>query len=203
MGRTVYIVGNGPKGAPLFKQPNKGIILTCNVPPFAIYGVYGTIMCDFKIMKAVSAGEIQVHGDWILGFRPKQWAQTTPGFMMKFGSQIKEFYTELPPYAGKGHEGYTNFNCGHLATYYACRKLKADTVHMYGFDSLFELDIRSTTDFVLPSDRSDTNTLRLADKWRPIFQNIFNQFPETKFKIHYYHDKIRMDMLPNMEIVTH
>jgi hypothetical protein len=199
MAKVIHVIGNGPLGAPLYnKAPRKGLKLGCNVLPFAVDNVYGTVIADFKMMKAITAGELTVPGDWILGFRPKLWTERTTGFLMKFGIQIKEFYLTLPEYAPT----YTDFNCGHLAVHYACNKLKGTEVHMYGFDSIFEFDMRSTTDFVLESDRGSQNTLRLADNWRPIWTQMFNEFPEIDFKLHHNHNNIRIPVPDNVEIIV-
>lgn len=87
--------------------------------------------------------------------------------------RIRNFYLDLPDYAGN----YTNFNCGHFATHYAANKLEADEVHMYGFDSLFDSNMRSYTDLVLNSDRGDVNSFRLIENWRPIWQGILTSSP--------------------------
>ena len=127
---------------------------------------------------------------------------------MRFGHKIKEFYTDLPPYAKlEPNETlgnmYTNFNCGHMAAHYAANKIKADEIHMYGFDSLFDMNLRSYTDFVLQSDRGATNNVRLADKWRPIWLGIFNEFKDTKFVLHHNHDELKISKLENIEVFVH
>src|SRR6056300_1009855 len=189
MSRVIHVIGNGPKGAPLYnKEPRKGIKIACNILPFDIANVYGTVIADFKMMKAITEGSVTVPGDWILGFRPKVWSEKTPGFLMRFATRIKEFYLNKPDYA----ETYTDFNCGHMAVHYSANKLKGDTIHLYGFDSLFEFDIRSTTDFVLPSDRGKGNTHKLSEKWRHIFNEMFKEFSDTKFVLHHNHDKLKI-----------
>ena len=87
-----------------------------------------------------------------------------------------------------------------MATHYACNRLKADTVHMYGFDSIFDQNLRSCTDFYLNSDRSNTNNYRLAENWRPVWKNLFNEFPDTQFVLYHKHDKIKFPWPPNVEI---
>ena len=37
-------------------------------------------------------------------------------------------------------KNYTDWNCGHMAVHYACNKLLANEVHMYGFDSIFDFN---------------------------------------------------------------
>jgi hypothetical protein len=197
MGRTVHIIGNGDT-SPLYQSNanSKGIKLTCNLPPFAIPDAYATTMVDFKMMHAMATGGVNVPGDWILGWRPKQFLEANPNFRVKWMNQVKEFYTVLPDYV----PGYTDFNCGHLATHYAANKLQATTVHMYGFDSIFENNMRSYTDLVLVSDRGDTNNYRLINNWRPVWQNMFNEFPETEFILHYGTDKIPFKTGDNVSV---
>jgi len=115
---------------------------------------------------------------------------------MRVSHQVKEFYTELPKYAAN----YTDFNCGHMATHYAANKLKADVIHMYGFDSIFDFNLKSGTDFSLSSDRGGANNLRLADNWRPIWQHMFREFSDTKFVLHYLHDKLKINIDNNVEV---
>jgi hypothetical protein len=199
--RVVHLIGNGDM-APMYK-PAKGIKVTCNMPPFQVADVYATVMVDFKMMKALSEGSLRLDAyDWVLGVRPKKWMEMRPDFHMKYAKNIKEFYTVLPEYAGQGGAGYTNFNCGHMAAHYCAGKLKADEVHMYGFDSLFDMNLRSVTDLYLNSDRSNANNFRLAENWRPIWQGIFNEFSETKFVIYHKHDNIKFAVGSNVVIDT-
>ena len=44
----------------------------------------------------------------------------------------------------------------------------ATEVHIYGFDSLFDMNLNSFTDLLLELDRSDNNTYRLNNNWRRI-----------------------------------
>lgn len=197
MAKVAHIIGNG--GSAQLYTPSKGFKLTCNLPGFAVDNVYGTCIVDFKMINAIATGNVTVPGDWILGFRPKHFCQKNPNFHMKYARQIKEFFTDLPPYA----ENYTNFNCGHMATYYALRRLGCDEIHMYGFDSMFNLDLRSASDFYLISDREASNNLRLTNLWRPIWQQMFAEFNNTKFIIHYKNDLIKFDVPKNVEIAVH
>lgn len=201
MSRVAHVIGNGPKAA-LYK-PSKGIKITCNLPPFEVENTYTTCMVDFKMMKAIHEQSVTVPGDWVLGFRPKMWCQKHPDFQLKYAMHIKEFFVDLPKYAMKPGEnvgmGYTNFNCGHFAVYYTAKRVQADEIHMYGFDSLFDMDLRSCTDFYLGSDRGATNNVRLADNWRPIWPQMFKEFPNTKFVLHHNHDEIKINLPKNAE----
>ena len=197
MTQVVHVIGNGDN-ASLYK-PSKGLKITCNLPPFAVANVYTTCIVDFKMCKAITEGSVTVPGDWVLGYRPKVWYdKNIDNFKLRFGHHIKEFYTELPDYA----ENYTNFNCGHMAVHYSANKLKGTEIHLYGFDSLFDMNLRSCTDFYLNSDRSGTNNLRLADNWRPVWQGIFNEFKDTQFVLHHKHNNIKFPVPKNVEIVT-
>jgi len=195
MSRVVHIIGNGDQAGLYKKEPRKGLKLTCNLPPFAIEDAYASCIVDFKMMNAIMKKEIDVPGEWIVGFRPKLWMQKHPGFFMERSPQIKEFFVDLPKYANN----YTDFNCGHMATYYAAKKLKADEINLYGFDSLFDFNLRSCTDFFLPSPRDTQNTQRLANNWRPIWQGMFADFSDTKFVLHHIHDKIKFPVSNNVE----
>jgi len=194
MGRSVHVIGNGD-GANLYK-PSKGIKLTCNLPPFPVEDVYATCMVDFKMMGAIAEGSLQVGGEWVLGARPHLWCQKKPGFHMKHAPQIKEFYLHLPEYV----KDYTDFNCGHFAVNYALNKLKADEVHMYGFDSIFDFNMKSCTDFYLNSDRADPNSFRLMNNWRPVWEAMFKEYADRKIILHHRHDGLRLDVGDNVEI---
>ena len=207
MARVAHIIGNGDN-AQLYK-PAKGIKIACNQPPMHIENCYASCIVDFKMSAALTEGSVQIPYDWVLGFRPKIWYEQNRGnFKMKFGHKIKEFYTEIPPYtklASNETVGnmYTNFNCGHMATHYTANKIKADEIHMYGFDSLFDMNLRSYTDFVLISDRGATNNVRLNDKWRPIWVGIFNEFKDTKFVLHHNHKDLKIPVGDNVEVFVH
>jgi hypothetical protein len=197
MSKTVHVIGNGDYA--VMYKPAPGLKITCNLPPFEVKNVYGTCMVDFKMMKAVGEGSVNIDMyDWILGARPKKWMELQPGFYMQHAQKVKEFYVDLPDYAGN----YTNFNCGHMAVHYAANKHKADIVHMYGFDSLFDFNLRSITDLYLYSDRGEMNTARLTNNWRPVWQGIFNEFSNTQFVIHHKHNAIKFKIPENVEIVT-
>lgn len=205
MSKVAHVIGNGPR-ATLYK-PARGIKITCNLPPFEVENVYTTCMVDFKMMKAIAEGSVTVPGEWVLGFRPKMWCQQYPNFHMRHAPKIKEFFTDLPKYAMKPGEtkgnGYTNFNCGHFAVYYASKRVQAEEIHMYGFDSLFDLDLRSCTDFYLGSDRGASNNVRLANNWRPIWPQMFNDFSNTKYVLHHNHGDLKIDVPDNVEVRVH
>lgn len=197
MTRVAHIIGNGDNASRY--KPAKGLKITCNLPPFAVENAYTTCIVDFKMCAAITEGSVVVPGDWVLGYRPKIWYdQNKNNFRMRFGHQIKEFYTTLPKYAGN----YTNLNCGHFAAHYTANKLNAGEIHLYGFDSLFDMNLRSSTDFYLGSDRGDPNNVRLNNNWRPIWQKIFEEFKDTQWVLHHNHNKLKFPVGDNVEIVT-
>lgn len=196
MPRVVHIIGNGPQATLYNKEPRKGLKMTCNLPPFVVEDAYATAMVDFKMMQAITKGEIDVPGEWVVGFRPKIWMEKNPSFYMQRSGQIKEFYLNLPKYAAN----YTDFNCGHMCTHYSCTKFKPDEVHMYGFDSILDMDLRSCTDFYLASPRDTNSNVRLNNNWRPIWNSIFNEFKNVKFVIHHNHDNIKFKRPNNVEV---
>ena len=205
MPRTVHVIGNGDGAVLYHEAPRKGLKLTCNLPPFPVEGVYSTCMVDFKMMRTINEGIIDVPGDWILGARPKKYMESNPNFHMKHAHQIKMFYTELPKYAAN----YTDFNCGHMAVYFAAEHLKADTIHMYGFDSIFDFNLRSCTDNYISSDRGGMNNNRLTNNWRPLWNNIFKDFDgggnhqRVEFIMHHMHDALKFDIPNNVIIETY
>jgi len=201
MAKVAHIIGNGDSC--VWYKPAKGLKIICNLPPMEIPNVYVSCMVDFKMMKALTEGDFQNPYTWVLGYRPKIWMQKNSGFYMQNSAKIKEFYTDLTPYAGKGGQGYTNFNCGHFATHWTANKVGAEEIHMYGFDSIMDFDIRSKTDFLLPSDRGSLNTQRLSHTWRTIFKGIFEEFKDTQFVIHHKHNNIKFPKPDNVDIVVH
>jgi hypothetical protein len=206
MGRVAHIIGNGDQ-AQLYKHA-QGIKIVCNQPPMDVKDCYASCIVDFKMTSALAEGSVNIPYDWVMGFRPKIWYENNKNnFKMKFGHKIKEFYTTLPKYAiWPGQtvgNGYTNFNCGHMAAHYVANKIKADEIHMYGFDSLFDMNLRSYTDLVLQSDRGAVNNVRLNDKWRPIWMNIFKEFKDTKWVLHHNHDELKFTKGDNVEIFVH
>lgn len=196
MTATAHIIGNGVSST--FYKPSPGLKLTCNLPPFPVEDAFGTCMVDFKMMKAITDGSVTVPGDWILGFRPKKWTEMHPQFYMKYAPQIKEFYLNLPKYI----TDYTALSCGHFAVHYAATKHMPDEINMYGFDSLFDFDLRSCTDFYLQSDRDHGNTTRLTNNWRAGWPGIFNEFINIKFNIYAFHDDIKFDVPKNVNIIV-
>lgn len=200
MSRIVHVLGNGDSAHLWHKEPKRGLILTCNLPPFPVPGNYAACIVDFKFMHALTEGILDVGGQWILGYRPKIWMDKNPEFYMKRAKQVKEFYTVLPPYAGDGGMGYTNFSCGHMAVHYAANKVKADEVHMYGFDSMFDFNLNSCSDFYLSSVRDPNQNNKLSTNWRPVWTGMFNEFSNTKFVLHHTHNKLKMPVPDNVSV---
>ena len=196
MRRVVHIIGNGGSSFLYNEEKRKGLKLGCNQIGFNIPEKYASCIVDYKFMQAMTNGEITLPGQWILGFRPKHWMEMNPNYYMKVSKQVEEFYTELPNYAAN----YTDFNCGHMAAHYSANKLKADEIHLYGFDSIFDFNLNSASDLSLKSDRGSANNLRLADNWRPIWQSMFKEFSNTKFILHYTHDKLKINIGNNVDV---
>ena len=196
MRRVVHIIGNGGSSFLYNEEKRKGLKLGCNQIGFNIPEKYASCIVDYKFMQAMTANEITLPGQWILGFRPKHWMEMNPDYYMKVSKQVKEFYTELPNYAAN----YTDFNCGHMAAHYSANKLKADEIHLYGFDSIFDFNLNSASDLSLKSDRGSANNLRLGDNWRPIWQSMFKEFSNTKFILHYTHDKLKINIGNNVDV---
>ena len=196
MRRVVHIIGNGGSSFLYNEEKRKGLKLGCNQIGFNIPEKYASCIVDYKFMQAMTANEITLPGQWILGFRPKHWMEMNPDYYMKVSKQVKEFYTELPNYAAN----YTDFNCGQMAAHYSENKLKADEIHLYGFDSIFDFNLNSASDLSLKSDRGSANNLRLADNWRPIWQSMFKEFSNTKFILHYTHDKLKINIGNNVDV---
>lgn len=205
MPRTVHVIGNGDSATFYNDAPRKGLKLTCNLPPFEIDGVYASCIVDFKMMATIHKGEIDVPGEWILGARPKVYMEKNPNFHMQRSHQIKMFYTKLPKYAGN----YTNFNCGHMAVYLGAEHFKADEVHLYGFDSIFDFNLRSSTDLYINSDRGNMNNNRLSTNWRPLWMNMFKDFDGTgknqkvDFHLHHIHNNLKFAVGDNVHIHTY
>jgi hypothetical protein len=199
MSKVVHVLGNGDKAVYYQREKREGTKILCNMPPFELdpKEVYATCMVDFKMMMALTEGSVNLDRyRWVLGTRPRMWMYERTAFHLKYAPNVREFYTTVPDYAGNA----TNFNCGHMAVHYAATRHKADEINLYGFDTLFDFNMRSVTDLVLPSDRSDSNNYRLLNNWRPIWRDIFREFPNTKFVLHHNHDSLKIPKLDNVEV---
>ena len=197
MPRVVHIIGNGDSAMLYQKfEERKGLKITCNIPPFEVPDAYATAIVDFKFIDTIKKGELNPKGQWICGVRPKMYCEKHTAFYLKVANRIKEFYTKKPKYA----KNYTDFNCGHFATYYALEKLKADEVHMYGFDSMLDMNLRSYTDLVLGSDRGAMNNVRLSGNWRPIWEHMFKEFKNVQFHVYHFHNKAKIKYDKNVNI---
>jgi hypothetical protein len=195
--KVAHLIGNGDSYR--FYKPAPGLKLTMNVPPISISNTYATVIVDFKMCRAMDEGSIDLRMyDWVLGARPKRYTEQNSQFYMKYARNIKEFYLNLPPYA----HNYTDFNCGHMAVHYTANKLKCNEIHMYGFDSIFDFNLISTTDFILESNRDAPSTHRLAVNWRPIWEGLFREFPNTQFVLYHTHGKAKVSLPPNVDVVV-
>jgi len=191
----IHVIGNGDLA--MLYTPAKGLKIVCNMPAFAIENVYATCMVDYKMMACLHEGNVKLDMySWVLGTRPRHWMEMKPDFYMRYAHCIKEFYQTVPKYAGNA----TNFNCGHMAVHYSANKLKGKQIHMYGFDTLFDFNIRSSTDTYLNSDRSNQNNYRLIGNWRPIWPQIFKEFKNTEFILYHNHDDLKIDAPDNVKI---
>lgn len=202
------VLGNGDH-AGMFKRGTEGKLLICNMPPFEIpkNEVHATCMVDFKMMMALARGEIKLDMyDWLLGTRPRHWMEMHPAFYLKYSQNIKAFHQHVPEYAqlpGQSpQQAATNYSCGHMAVDYACRVQKATEVHIYGFDSMFDTNLRSFTDLLLESDRSPQNTHRIANNWRPVWTGLFKEFANVQFYLYHSHDRIQFPIGDNVKIVV-
>lgn len=204
MTKVVHIIGNGDN-ASLFNHESKGYRLICNLPPFEVKNVYASVMVDFKMMLALSEGSLNLDKYyWVLGNRPKLWMEARPSFHIKHAHHIRDFYLTVPRYCGPpgSPQAATNFNCGHMATHYAANKMKAEEIHMYGFDSIFDHNMRSITDLYLQSDRGHVNNHRLLNNWRPVWEGIFNEFKDTQFVLYHKHSNSKINLPKNVEVRT-
>ena len=194
----VNIIGNGPSVS-LYKDDieNKNII--CNIPNVKVSKVFASVMVDFKMMRALNEGKLNNDKyEWVLGFRPDKYREENPSFKMKYAGNVKDYYTRIPDYAG----GPTNFNCGHVATHYACTKIKPTEIHMYGFDSLFDHTITSLTDNHLEANRLPQNVDRLTKIWREVWINLFREFPRITFVVHHLHSDMKINIPKNVKIIV-
>ena len=206
MTKKLHILGNGDMAQMMpesVRYERDGKLLICNMPPFEVHRPYATCIVDFKMCFALKERSIVLDEyNWICGNRPKTFMEANSTFCLQHASRIREFYTTIPSYAGVGDLGATNFNCGHLAAHYAATRHQPDEIHMYGFDSIFDHNMRSYTDVVLNSDRSGINNFRLLDIWRPIWNGIFNEFKDTKFVLYHKHPNPKISTPSNVEFVT-
>ena len=62
------------------------------------------------------------------------------------------------------------------------------------------MNLESFTDLILESDRSTQNTVRLADNWRPIWTQMFKEFPDVEFNLYHSHNKIKIPISDNVKI---
>ena len=204
----VHIVGNGDKVSLMpeeLRHEREGKLLVCNIPPFEVSKAYACCIVDFKMMKNLKKEVINLDQfKWVLGNRPKIFMDANATFYIKHSWHIREFYTTVPKYCGPRPDvAATNFNCGHFASHYAAKKLKGDEIHLWGFDSIMDHNMRSMTDLVLPSDRNNTNNYKLLDVWRPIWTNIFKEFKDRTFVIHHDHANSKVKLPGNVKVEVH
>jgi len=206
--KKLFILGNGDS-AQLMPQSTRngqdGKLIACNQPAVSVTNLYACCLVDFKMMRALQEGSVNLDMyPWVCGNRPKIHMDKNPSFYIKHAGHIREFYTDVPKYAGpKQAQATTNFNCGHMATHYSARRHQPDEIHLFGFDSMFDHNMRSTTDLVLPSDRGKNNNYRLLDVWRPIWTNIFNEFRDIHFILHHKHDNLKLEVPKNVSVSVH
>ena len=204
--RVVHVIGNGPSSFLYNEDVRKGLKLSCNSAPFHVEGLWASCVVDMKYTNNIKAGLVTPQADqWILGHRPKKLLENPKyvHFRHRVSNFIKEYYLDLPEYAGKGEAGYKNLSCGHFAVHYACNRLSADVVHMYGFDSLFEYTANSCTDMNMQETRNPVVDKEIVPVWRRLWNDMFNDFSETKFNLHYKNNKLKIDNRENLNIIVY
>jgi hypothetical protein len=206
--KKLYILGNGDS-AQLMPQSirfeREGKLIVCNLPPFEVGNVYAACVGDFKMMAALTEGSVNLDGyQWVLANRPQIWMNSNPSFYIKHSHHIREFYTHVPSYCDLGDPSLaaTNFNCGHLAAHYSAERHQPDEIHMFGFDSIFDANMRSYTDIVLSSDRAPSNNYKLLDNWRPIWNGIFKEFPNITFYLYHTHSNAKINLPKNVKVMV-
>jgi hypothetical protein len=90
-----------------------------------------------------------------------------------------------------------------MGAHYIASRIKPDEINLYGFDSMFDLNLRSYSDTILNSDRGNMNNVRLSNNWRSIWPKMFEEFPNIKWRLHHKHDAIKFPIPSNVEIVVH
>ena len=66
----------------------------------------------------------------------------------------------------------------------------------------FDFNWVSTTDLVLNSPRDHLNTHRLAENWRPIWEGLFREFPNTQFVVYHNHGHSKINLPNNVDVRT-
>ena len=72
--KVCHVIGNGDKAQYYNEKPRHGMKILCNMPPFEMdpSEVYATCMVDFKMMQALTKGELALDQyEWVLGTRPR------------------------------------------------------------------------------------------------------------------------------------
>jgi len=206
--KKLYILGNGDSAQLMpesIRLEREGKLIVCNLPPFEVDNVYATCIGDFKMMAALTEGSVNLDGyQWVLANRPKTWMDSNPSFYIKHSNHIREFYTHVPSYCDLGDPSLaaTNFNCGHLAAHYSAKRHQPDEIHMFGFDSIFDTNMRSYTDIVLSSDRAPSNNYKLLDNWRPIWNGIFKEFSNITFYLYNSHSNAKINLPKNVKVMV-
>lgn len=198
MAEVMHAIGNGDSSFLFNNNKIPGLKMTCNLPPFPV-DAFATGIVDFKMMRAIQEGSLKVPGDWVLGYRPKLHLEKHQTMYLKHAQQIREFYLTLPKYC----PNYTDFSCGHFIVHYMCTKFAPDELHMWGYDSIFNFDLRSCSDFYLQSNRDSPNTARLTNNWRNVWPHQFAEFPSIKFILHGKHTDLKIRVPKNVEVVVH
>ena len=89
MKRVVHIIGNGDHSFLYQDAPRRGLKLASNQIAFQVPEKYATCIFDYKFMNALAKKQVELDGEWILGFRPKHWLEMNPEHYVKIAHQVK------------------------------------------------------------------------------------------------------------------
>ena len=142
------VLGNGPSKR-LYNRSGD-IVIGCNIPTKEI-SIDATVICDEEIA-------------WIL--KNNLTLVDVPVIIStKVFEKFKEFKIEQHFDILKVFKPKDWHNAAHYAAEYLI-ELECDEIYLWGCDSIFEDDIRSTT----PGNKNDP---RFHSKWRQVWNNIY------------------------------
>jgi len=161
MAKIINIVGNGSSSR-LFKHMGL-FTVACNIPPKNIQ--YNTLSI--------------IDNQPILWMKTNSWQPRVPVLCTESVKNMAQSKGRTGDWRAV-YEKTSRWNSGHHAVKYFCETQSVDQIHLWGFDSVYTEDLTSVQDSVIIRHRRPN----LNQHWRPIWNTLFDSFPNTEMIFH-------------------
>ena len=191
---TIHILGNGPSVS-LFNPsdwPDTDVRVGCNFSDPTLSPQY-TVIVDIRAMRQFRGGSdsgYRLSIPAVLSDRAYNHISDSRGGWDRIPNDLINVVDVIPLIRDKSISKDMAMNSGQHAAVYAIGKTNAqetgESVHLWGCDSFWTDDIRSSTDYIVGHRRSPDGSRtrkRIIPPWHEYWRKIFTEYPTVPFYI--------------------